>query len=1113
MSEPSTLSLVDERERALALDPTQSFIVEAPAGSGKTTLLTQRFLRLLTTVPQPESVIAITFSRKAAEEMRSRIIGALNVGQQTDATLDEVTAHWAKQAVQHAEKHAWDVVANPRRLRILTIDALAQLIVRRHPILAGGTGGQQLLEDSASIYTLAARNTIEEIATGSEWSSAVRSIVSHVDNHWARLETLLADMLAIREQWLQPVASKPERAAVERAISVLITRQLELLVPRLADFDQTSLLKVCQFCGEQVAAIKPDAEIAKLRDLTQLPTASAEDLPTWRALAALFLTKEGEPRKRLTKNEGFPAKDDLAKTFKAQLSDIIADADRRFLAALAAVNTLPDLRFSDHAWEKLEALFMVLKLAAAHLGLVFQQTGKVDFTEVTLSALTALGSDDAPSDASLLLDYQITHLLVDEFQDTSQVQYQLIERLIAGWDAAQNRSLFLVGDPMQSIYRFRQADVSRFTATFADERLAQMPMTALRLRANFRSDPVVVEWINHALDDMSRAGSNFSAATRLAAVQATADDARVLVHPLESEASPGQRVLSLVREIFQKPPDKGLNPSVAVLVRNRSHLGDVTSALQAANINTLASDIDGLLEHPVIGDLSALSRALIHPADTIAWLAILRAPWLGLNLVELTQLRIAAPLALIPEILARQENFARLPKPSQARLAIFADIISTARNLVGRVPIAEVVADAWHALRGNEIADIDNASHYVNRYLNLLADFEAQESVLTVGGLQRFLSKRFISPATVSGNAVQVMTIHKAKGLEFDVVIIAGMNRGTRTDPNTLLRWQNDEHDSLLMSLLPAKGSPDRLYEYLRGQDKLASDAESYRLLYVALTRAKKQLHLLCDEIAEDKQPLKGSLQQLLWPAISAQASNLQTAESVAGSTAISDSTADVPVTNLNTLRRLTDPLLPARQTAPIFHPPDPEAELEFDWASSTAKYIGTVTHELMQQIALLGLPDFEDLWARAGETLVERRLLAIGIDKAQLASASVKVTQAVDTVLKSDRGRWLFSSTHEDARSEFPLTAVTDRETMNVILDRTFVADKVRWIVDFKMSEHLAADLENFLDIQVERYLPQLNRYAGVFAKISREPIMLALYFPLHDAWRAWEYQTTESY
>lgn len=1096
------VKLVDATERELALDVNHSLIVEAPAGSGKTTLLTQRFLRLLSLSETPESIVAITFSRKAAEEMRTRIVDALSDAEQGESTaLDPVSAKWASAALSNAKKKQWGLDVNPRRLRILTIDALAHLIVRRHPLSAGGAGTQQIVEDPNRLYTQAARHAIEEIATNSEWSSAVNQVAAHFDNNWSRLERLLAGMLGVREQWLVPVSANPQRAALEQALVTVVEGALQGSLASLSALNEADLLQVCRFAGEHVLAAKPDADIAELARLERLPTSEAESLPGWRALAQLFLTNAGTPRKKLTKNEGFPAGDAESKRLKKVLLDMIADCESDELASdiftrLRLISRLPETSFSDWTWQNLQALFTVLKLAAAHLRLVFQQSGMIDFTEISLSALHALGSDELPSDASLLLDYQIEHLLVDEFQDTSVIQYRLIERLIAGWEPSDGRTLFLVGDPMQSIYRFRQADVSRFTDTFAQQRFSQVPMKAISLAANFRSDPVVIDWINQSLQCVAENDRRFPTTTTLSAVRAPNAGAAVAIHGLQKSDSVGAKVV----ELIHRSRDIDQHQSIAILVRNRSHLSDITAQLREADIAIAATDIDQLLEQPVIGDLVALTRALLHPADRTAWLAILRAPWLALNLVELTHLAFAAGDGLIVDALENDTIGRRLSKQNRERLGQFVTTINESLECVGRMALSELVARTWHALRGTELAKADNAQHYVEKYFRLLNDFEQRETFISVDGLNNFLSSRFVSPAASAGQAVNIMTVHKAKGLEFDTVILPGLNKGSMSDPKSLLLWQETTDQQLLMSLMPAEGKQDRLYDYLRLLSSEAANQERFRLLYVALTRAKQRLHLIGESIVEDGSPKTGSMQEILWPAIDADLTHetAQDEESLS---------SEEPASNSSPLlRRMTGDILPVRLEQDFFAErlSNPQEQVEFLWASATAKYTGTVIHELLCVMGTQGVENFSRDWQHHHEAMTNNRLTAIGIDRAHLLDASQKVNQAINTVINSERAQWLFSPTHQSAASELPLTAVLNQRTVNVILDRTFVTDEgVRWIVDFKTGEHRGPDVDAFLSSEVERYQPQLERYLAVYQTIEPRPTRLALYFPLLDAWR----------
>ncbi len=138
-----------------------------------------------------------------------------------------------------------------------------------------------------------------------------------------------------------------------------------------------------------------------------------------------------------------------------------------------------------------------MRILIAQLKVTFQQHGKIDYIENAQAALIALGDDEHPTDLTLSLDYQIKHILIDEFQDTSNSQFSLIEKLIAGWEPNDGRTLFLVGDPMQSIYRFREAEVGLFIRA-KTKGIGHLSLTPLTLSVNFRSTPTIVNWINQA---------------------------------------------------------------------------------------------------------------------------------------------------------------------------------------------------------------------------------------------------------------------------------------------------------------------------------------------------------------------------------------------------------------------------------------------------------------------------------------------------------------------------------------------------------------------------------------------------------------------------------------
>ena len=195
----------DAPQRLEALEVRQSFIVQAPAGSGKTELLTQRYLALLSTVHWPEEIIAITFTRKAASEMRHRILQALQKAQQgTPPTSNhhEQTHGLAQGALKHSHKKGWHLLKNPQRLSIYTIDALCAQLVHHMPILSRFGVQPRVTEDPKLHYEQAVTHLLASLEKQAPWSEAMATLYRHLDNNEGSLYSLLMDMLAHREQWL-----------------------------------------------------------------------------------------------------------------------------------------------------------------------------------------------------------------------------------------------------------------------------------------------------------------------------------------------------------------------------------------------------------------------------------------------------------------------------------------------------------------------------------------------------------------------------------------------------------------------------------------------------------------------------------------------------------------------------------------------------------------------------------------------------------------------------------------------------------------------------------------------------------------------------------------------
>src|SRR5580704_10437831 len=614
----SSKMIADSAARLRALDVAQSFIVQAPAGSGKTELLIQRYLKLLETVDSPDAIVAITFTRKAAGEMRLRVLEALRKAASPvapEAEHQRLTWQIARRALDHQRRLKWNLLQNPAQLRIETIDALCAAITRRMPWLSRFGAMPDISEKATDLYREAARNTLRRVDQPDE---ALEYLLLHLNNDFAAAERLIMNMLEKRDQWLRLTGVNLNldtvRATLEQSLDTLILAELERL---RSGFDS------------EIAT-----EIVALRELDRFPEARLEDVSVWKTVADFLLTGGGDWRKQVNKNQGFPPGHPMKRRAEQLLARL--QAEDTLLEALKRFRNLPSPRFSDSQWQAMQAAVSVLTLGVLELQLVFRERGKVDFAELAIRASDALGQVDSPTDLALALGHRIQHILVDEFQDTSYTQFELLEKFTAGWEPGDGRTLFLVGDPMQSIYRFRQADVSLFLKARL-EGIGSIRLEPLALSVNFRSRPEIVNWVNQTFagilpreDDLEAGAVAFSESVVAEGRGYTEDKLCVGTHGFLDERDEAARVVELL--------NASGGAKVAILVRARSHLTEIVSLLKRRKIPFQAIEIDQLGERPVIEDLMAVTLALLHPADRVSWLAILRAPWCGLTLEDLHSL-------------------------------------------------------------------------------------------------------------------------------------------------------------------------------------------------------------------------------------------------------------------------------------------------------------------------------------------------------------------------------------------------------------------------------------------------------------------------------------------
>jgi ATP-dependent helicase/nuclease subunit A len=1174
----------DWRARENALDVRRSWIVEAPAGSGKTGLLIQRYLKLLAdeSVEDPSQVLAITFTVKATTEMRERVVAHLESAYRHEplksgSDFDRETRSLAEAVLVRDVSLGWELLQHPYRLKIRTIDSVSGEVARLLPVLSGGGGRQTPVEDATLMYREAARETLMQLGgKDAELDAAVRTVLLHRDGSLRDCERLLMEMLPLRNQWgeLVPLGRQqlddafldgtvlPKlESALEQAVCDGLTH-LSLSVP--ADILQ-ELASLAGEMGHAEGYKGSPSPIALCAGLHSAPRETTEDLGHWRALIHLLTTQGPKWRVSVSRNHlGF----EIEKHHADRLRRLVQQMWNRddVLDAIKRVKSLPPPQYPKEQWAVAKALFRVLSRALVELQLVFAPRGECDFAELGLLAQVALRRDGAVADLNKALGMKLQHLLVDEMQDTSTSQYELIQLLTQSWDG-HGQTVFLVGDPKQSIYLFRQARVERFVTTMQTEFLGDLPVGRLQLTANFRSQRDLVEAFNDDFSLLFPRNVSTTNPEEVPYVEAEAVrgssqcsslnlvwHARVLASTASAEAAKkakrrqarleAQQVRAIIEEWRAKPLPEGRSEpwKLAVLVRSRNLLTDIVTELKNDSKGALpyrAVEIEPLGKRQEVLDLFALTRALMHPADRTAWLAVLHAPWCGLGRADLHILSGADDPAwserCVLDVVAERGHL--LSELSCERLMRVWSVMQAAESNRSGLSMAQWVERTWRSLGGDAYlkpAELANAQ----RYLELLDEAEKENGRIEVGLLKRQLDKLYAKPPA-SDWAVDLMTIHKSKGLEWDVVMVPGMHKKDPTKREKLLNWSEIESGDanvarIMLAPIVGRGESSReLNDWLKSMDKAKETAERKRLFYVACTRAREELHLFASPKTTAKGEIErppGSLLATAWPVAERHFAPDTPASKKSGQMFIMFPSPEEDDGFVGDIAASADEgVRPAiLQRLPIGFRPESrfstEQKLSYgedDAASSVsthfdrpegsfeARAFGNAVHAFLEMIAkrLAGGIKAEAL---LGEVIGwTPRIAAVlrldGLHPAVIRQLTPRVKTAVTNMLQDDEGRWVLSQ-HKDASNEFALTA-WDNARSSVRLDRVFLGGSrpmetgtdYLWIIDYKTATHGREGLEEFLEEERAKYADQMKVYAEMMReRVVSGKLRVGLHYPM---------------
>jgi len=1162
----------DSEARERALDTRISCIVEAPAGSGKTGLLMQRYLKLLAeeSVTEPEEVLAITFTNKATAELRERIIEQLqNVANPLPTNkFNFETRTLAQAALTRSTQLHWNILDRPQRLNIRTIDSICAEIANGLPLLSGSGGPRRPTPDAFPLYHLAAQRTLMQLGgPDTELHESLRTVLLHRDASLNDVESLLANMLAQREQWAELVPLTPDALSNDAEIRLKLERALEFLVcsalTRAANLMPVNMLSDLTTLAAQLG-LNPGykgepSPIAFCANLRTPPAEAAEHLDHWQALIHLLLTKDGGWRKSFNVNV---VKFEMSKSEKSTLQTFIdAHSSDELSETLHTLRNLPPSRYPDDQWQVTKSLFHVLRRALAELKVLFSERSTCDFTELAIDARAALqATDESAIDQALTPGGRLRHLLVDEMQDTSAAQYDLIHLLTRSWDG-RSQTLFLVGDPKQSIYLFRQARVERFLRTMREQHLGEIPLVPLHLTTNFRSQANLVQDFNQifnllfpSLEEVTQSRNTtdvpFVAATPNrppteslsiqwhAAVPGEEElDTPPTGNPTrDHELQQARNIRGVIQHWLAEPlPDGRAKPwRIAILARNRNHLAPIIAELKRSQIPYRAVDIDPLAERSEVLDALALTRAILHPADRTAWLAVLHAPWCGLGLTDLLTLTGDDSCATIASLVAT--NRGSLTPEGQQLLDRAWPILQASVETLGAESIAAHIERTWRSLGGDAPLTLAERTN-VFRFLNILSDLQAEFPTIDLTLLESRLQKLYAEPA--SGDiSVELLTIHKAKGLEWDVVLVPGLERKSGSNSADLLNWLEidnapDNASPVILAPIWSKGSDsDKLNKWLNTAKEARENAERKRLFYVLCTRAREELHLFaaCKRKNDGTfaSPIHGSLLKAVWTAAAESFDDLSNLNSnlhqslhlgqnekeydqtplalAANATPFPPPQIHRLPLNFNPLTRFTEstklPYTPASalKNTPTFDRPD---------GSFAVRAFGNVVHRYLQVLSnqLLTTPP-ENLLSElpTWEPRLLTSLRGEGLSPQLCQREASRALAALTRALTDPIGAWILSP-QPSAATERPLTFASPlAPTLRV--DRTFLAAATpltlsnthTWIVDFKTTEQGSRSDAAFEASERTKYTAQLEGYATAHRALtgSATPIILALYYPL---------------
>jgi ATP-dependent helicase/nuclease subunit A len=876
----------------LALDPRRSVVVEACAGSGKTWLLVSRIVRLLLDGAQPSQILAITFTRKAAQEMQARLQQWLReLAMSDEAAVRKFLAergleNLSGEQVQRARGLYGSVLLAQPGITIGTFHGWFMQVMQRAPLNADAMQGMTLLERAGSVQEEAWEELLEQMRKQPDGISVQHMQWLFGECGLYSTRKLLFNFLAKRAEWW--AYTQGQQDALRFALDKL---RADLAVDM--EFDAAADWGMCGNVEEaffafvrQLAANGTQTQQDKASELERAWTDAAAEARFEQVWPLLF-TQAGEPRK--------------LKPTRNQNADAFAVALNNLQASLQEVR---DTQAEQQAYRLNEAVLHCGAALLERYQALKAQKQQMDFSDLEWQLCRLLQQSEHAETMQYKLDSRYRHVLLDEFQDTNPLQWQIMR---AWFDAAvavdSQPTVFVVGDPKQSIYRFRRADARLFGVAreYLQENFAAATLGNSLTRRNaqpvvdavnavFREQPEGFEFVEHQTHRCDLPGHVLVLPLAIAdelPSQACGGGAGGeglceelhLRDPLttpRTEAEEGARhgeaaqFAGLLQTIVSdwSVNDEGKERratwgDIMVLVRSRTHLAVYEEALRARHIPFLSSRRGGLLDTLEAEDLQALLTFLITPFADLALAQVLRTPVFACSDADLMRLAQATPSPQRGEgggegvKMSWWQRLQQLADPSPA-LQRAASLLKNWLALADKLPVHDLLDRIYY--EGDVLARYSAVLPPEMR-AKVAANLHAfMEIALSVDAgrypsLPRFLQElRELRDSAddapdegklgQAGDAVRIYTVHEAKGLEAPIVWLLDANaeKKNREGSDVLLDWPTHEPRPLHFSLYADQASRGRQRAPLFEQDAAQQAREEMNLLYVAMTRAQQAL-------------------------------------------------------------------------------------------------------------------------------------------------------------------------------------------------------------------------------------------------------------------------------